>query len=190
MKETRRKVKNMLRRRKKQLFGHQNKRKRGKRNKRGLFSPFVGWMFGQGDESSRKIKVQETTNGQEEQLKVNTLLKIVSKKVKNVPSDFFQVVTASGLEFSEFSRYQISKAKNNRPKTSNKKEVIAKSEQQQADRKRRNYKRRKSLFNSRPDPLWVGVVKSDKEGQTCPAYLLAGGGHALAESDCVMDMPP
>ena len=180
-KETRGKLKNLLRRRKKQLFGHQKKRKRGKRNKRGLFSPFVGWMFGQGDESSRKIKEQENTNVKEEQLKVNTLLEIVSKKVKNVPSDFFQVVTASGLEFSEFSRHQSSKAK---------KEVKEESNQQQTNLQRRNYKRRKSLFNSRPDPPWVGVVKSDKEGQTCPAYLLAGGGHALAESDCVMDMPP
>merc|ERR1712128_194149 len=134
-KETRRKVKNLLRRRKKQLFGHQKKRKKGKRNKRGLFSPFVGWMFGQGDESSRKIKEQENTNGQEEQLKVNTLLEIVSKKVKNVPSDFFQVVTASGLEFSEFSRHQSSKANNNRPKTQKKKKVIEKNHQKQTNLK-------------------------------------------------------
>ena len=47
------------------------------------------------------------------------------------------------------------------------------------------------MFSSRPSTPWAGQVKSDK-GLSCPAYLLAGGGHALADSACVMteDMPP
>ena len=96
-KENRRNVKSLVRRRKKQLFGKQKKRKKNRRYKRDLLSPFVGWMFGKGQQSSRKIK-EEHIKVETEKFKVNTLLAKASKTVKDVPSDFFQVVTATNLE--------------------------------------------------------------------------------------------
>ena len=60
------------------------------------------------------------------------------------------------------------------------------------ERRWRNYKRRKSLFSPSADIPWAGRVTSAGGHDSCPAYLLAGGGHALADSACVMteDMPP
>ena len=97
-------MKSLVRRRKKQLFGKQKKRKKNKRYKRSLLSPFVGWMFGKGQQSSRKIK-EENIKVETEKFKVNMSLDI--RKIKDVPSNFFQVVTASNLELSEFSGKQM-----------------------------------------------------------------------------------
>ena len=183
-KESRRKMKSLVRRRKKQLFGKKRRKKKSKRNKRGFFSPLVEWMLSPGEKRSLKIK-EENAKDKKEKFKVNTLLEIASKKVKDTPSDFFQVVTASGMELSEFSGHQLLKTKNNTiPKE------VTTSEPER--RRRRNYKRRKSLFSSRPSTPWAGRVKSAGGHNSCPAYLLAGGGHALADSACVMteDMPP
>ena len=140
-------MKSLVRRRKKQLFGKQKKRKKNRRYKRDLLSPFVGWMFGKGQQSSRKIK-EENIKVETEKLKVNALLEKASEKVKDVPSDFFQVVTASNLDFSEFSGKQSldnvnsGLTKNIRiPKTSEEK------------RRKRNHKRQKSLYYFESPPV-------------------------------------
>ena len=121
---------------------------------------------------------------------MNSPLEIAGKKVEDVPSDFFQVVTASGLELSEFSGHQVL-GKNNKSKISSPKSKVSQTSEPER-RRRRNYKRRKSLFSSRPSTPWAGRVISAGGHNSCPAYLLAGGGHALADSACVMteDMPP
>ena len=98
--------------------------------------------------------------------------------MKDVPSDFFQVVTASNLDFSEFSGKQSlhnvnsSLTKNIQvPKTSEEK------------RRKRNYKRHKSLFHSESQISWAGMLKTAK-GHTCPAYLITGR-HALTPDNAV-----
>merc|ERR1719206_1461681 len=71
--------------------------------------PLIDWILRQREKRSwrkEKEKVKEKS-------KVNTVLETASKKVKDVPSDFFQVVTASGLDLSEFSVGNIGDIHNN-----------------------------------------------------------------------------
>merc|ERR1711892_407015 len=146
----RRKIKSLVRRRKKQLFSNKKRKKKNKRNKRGFFSPLVDWMLSPKEKRSLKIE--------EKNVKVNTLSEIAGEKVNDIPSDFFQVVTASGLDFSEFSGHQLMKTKNNSMPTLSK-VIVGKTSE--PERRQRNYKRRKSLFSSRPSTPWAGQVKSD-----------------------------
>ena len=133
-KENRRNVKSLVRRRKKQLFGKQKKRKKNRRYKRSLLTHF-GWMFGQGGEKSRKID-NGNTKVKRKKIKVNTLLEIASKRVKDVPGDFFQVVTASSLELSQFSGHQSVKTVDSSLALPSQIKVAKTSEE-----KKRNYKR-------------------------------------------------
>ena len=98
-------------------------------------------MFGKGRERNRKIE-EKNIKVETEKFKVDTSLDIARKKVKDVPSDFFQVVTASSLERSQFSGNQS--VKNNLALPSQSKVVKTIEEKG----RKRNYKRRKSLFNS------------------------------------------
>ena len=179
-KEDKRNVKSAIRRMKKQLFGVQKKRRKSRRHKRSLFPSLfnVDWMFGQSEGKSRK-REEENTKAPTQQFKVNTLLEIASKRVKNVPSDFFQVVTASSMELSQFSGQQTATSVNSSQALHS--QVDENSEKKQ---RKRNYKRRKSLFNSVSSLSWSGSLLSDT-GRICPAYLVTPG-HALTSCACVL----
>ena len=194
-KETRRKVKSLLRRKKKQLFGQRKRRKKNKRPKRSPMFPLLDWMLREG-ERRRWRKEKEKVKVKEEKYKVNTVLETASKKVKDVPSDFFQVVTASGLDLSEFSVGNIGDIHNNDtggsiddihntdpgdsggdiPNTMESERV------QGSERGRRNYKRHNSLFSrEKNSPAWVGKVVDNDD---CPAYLISSN-HVVTSSECV-----
>ena len=76
-------MKSLVRRRKKQLFGKQRKRKKT-RYKRSFLSPFVGWIFGNGEKKSTKIE-NENIKVETDKFKVNTLLEIARKKSERCP---------------------------------------------------------------------------------------------------------
>ena len=104
-------MKNLIRRRKKQLFDEKKKKRKrkSKRQKRSRFPSVFNfdWIFG---ESKGEVKRKEKVNilGKETMLNANPLLEMANKTVKSVPSDFFQVVTSSDLELSKFSGHQSS----------------------------------------------------------------------------------
>jgi len=155
-----------VRRMKKQLFGGKKERRKSRRFKRSLFS----WMFGQSEGKIMK-RGEENIIAPTHQLRMNTPLEIASKRAKNVPSDFYKVVTASSMEFSQFSGNQSSKSV-----TSSKilQQQIYKSSDKQ--KRQRNFKRRKSLFL--PSSSWSGVLKTSTDLVCGPAYLVTPN-HAL-----------
>jgi len=194
-KETRRKVKSLLRRKKKQLFGQRKRRKKNKRNKRSPMFPLIDWILRQEKKISwrkeeEKVKVKEK--------KVNTLLETANKKVKDVPNNFFQVVTASGLDLSEFSVHSIGDIPNTVESIDTSNSIgditnIVESERVQGNKgKRRNYKRHNSLFiREKNTPAWVGAVVGGDGGvvggdggDPCPGYLISGN-HVVTSSVCV-----
>ena len=161
-------MKSLLRREKKQLFGQKKRRKRNKRQKRSPFFPLLDWIFR--EKRSWRRKGKESAGVEKKKLEVNTQLEIASEKVTDIPSDFFQVVTASGLDLSEFSGNSI----NDIPHT------VEKSVIPESDRKRRNYKRHNNLFIS-STPSWSGYVEGSNN---CPAYLISSK-DVLTSSVCV-----
>jgi len=182
-KETRRKVKSLLRRKKKQLFGQRKRRKKNKRPKRSPMFPLLDWMLREG-ERRRWRKEKEKVKVKEERSKVNTVLETASKKVKDVPSDFFQVVTASGLDLSEFSVGNIIDIPNTDPGDSGGDipNTVESERVQSSERGRRNYKRHNSLFSrEKNSPAWVGKVVDNDD---CPAYLISSH-HVVTSSECV-----
>jgi len=175
MKKSRGREKMVMKRMKKQLFDIKKKRRKSRRIKRGIFPSLfnIDWVFGLSEGKGRK-KEEEYTRAPAHQYKVNTLLEIASQRVKEVPSDFFEVVTLSNMELSKFSGHQPLKSE-----PSNKtlaKKVNKKSED---TRRRRNFKRRKSLFPSSDSVSWSGRLVEDTTRRTCgPAYLVTPS-HAL-----------
>ena len=73
--------------------------------------------------------------------KVNTLLEIAKHRAKDIPSDFFQVVSSSDIEHSPFSAHQTSTIMNKNNLVANKRNKIRK----------RNYKRRNLLLDPYAD---------------------------------------
>merc|ERR1719206_616613 len=194
-KETRRKVKSLLRRMKKQLFGQRKRRKKSKRPKRSPMFPLLDWMLREG-ERRRWRKEKEKVKVKEETPKVNIVLETASKKVKDVPSDFFQVVTASGLDLSEFSEHSIGDIHNSDTGGSiddihnndtgdsagDIPNTVESERVQSSERERRNYKRHNSLFSrEKNSPAWVGKVVDNDD---CPAYLISSN-HVVTRSECV-----
>merc|ERR1719320_1405573 len=179
-KETRRKVKSLLRRKKKQLFGQRKRKKKNKRNKRSPMFPLIDWILRQREKRSwrkEKEKVKEKS-------KVNTVLETASKKVKDVPSDFFQVVTASGLDLSEFSVGNINVIPNiyTGDSIDDIHNTVESERVQSSERGRRNYKRHNSLLSrEKNSPAWVGKVVDNDD---CPAYLISSN-HVVTSSECV-----
>ena len=181
-KETRRKVKSLLRRKKKQLFGQRKRKKKNRRNKRSPMFPLIDWILRQREKRSwrkekEKVKVKEKS-------KVNTVLETASKRVKDVPSDFFQVVTASGLDLSEFSVGNIGDIPNTDTGDSvgDIPNTVESERVQSSERGRRNYKRHNSLFSrEKNSPAWVGKVVDNDD---CPAYLISSH-HVVTSSECV-----
>ena len=55
-------------------------------------------------------------------------------------------------------------------------------------RRKRNYKRHKSLFNNSSSKSWAGSL-TDSEGSTCPAYLVTPR-HALISGRCALRTVP
>jgi len=160
------KEKKEVRRMKKQLFGGQRKRRKNKRYKRSLFS----WIFGQSQGKTTK-KGEETKITSTHQLRANTPLEIASKRVKNVPSDFYKVVTASTMELSYFSGQQtITSVTRSKP--------VPQQDTKNRDKQnmQRHFKRRKSLFPA--SPSWSGVLKTSTDLECGPAYLVTPS-HAL-----------
>ena len=119
--------------------------------------PLIDWILRQREKRSwrkEKEKVKENP-------KVNTVLETASKKVKDVPSDFFQVVTASGLDLSEFSVGNINDIPNSDTGDSvgDIPNTIESERVESSGRERRNYKRHNSLFSrEKNSPAWVGKV--------------------------------
>jgi len=175
MKNRRGKEKGAVRRMKKQLFGDgQKKRRKNRRFKRSLFS----WMFSKSEGNTKK-EGEENKTVATDQLRANTPLEIASKRVKNVPSDFYKVVAASNMELSQFSGHQTSKTVTSSDTSPNK---VTKH----SDTPKRNFKRRKSLFPSTPS--WSGVLKTSTDLVCGPAYLVTPS-HALTGggAGCVLD---
>ena len=149
-------MKTLRRRKKKQLF-EQWKRKKTRRQSRSLLSPLVNWMLGK-ENVGEEQKYQDNNARSEHKIKVSSLLEIASKKVENIPSEFFQVVTASSLEVSEYSSNDKSDALDNYKKR----------------------RRRKNIDISAEVP-WAGFARSGN--MTCPAYLVTSN-KVLVEGRC------
>ena len=145
--------------------------------------PLLDWMLREG-ERRRWRKEKEKVKVKEERSKVNTVLETASKKVKDVPSDFFQVVTASGLDLSEFSVGNINDIPNTDTGDSGGDipNTVESERVQSSERGRRNYKRHNSLFSrEKNSPAWVGKVVDNDD---CPAYLISSN-HVVTSSECV-----
>ena len=151
----------LLRRRKKKQLFDQWKRKKQRRESRSLLSPLVSWVLGK-KESEEEGKQQEKTNQDERKMKVSGLGEIASKKVKDIPSDFFKVVTASTLEVSQFSR----------------------DNQGEAFKSDKRRKRKRKNIDISLDVTWAGIVKSGNI--KCPAYLVTST-HVLVRGPCEGD---
>ena len=171
-KENRRTVKSYMRRRKKQLFSERKKRKRRKkkRQRRSLFQP-LEWVFGHNLGETDKKDSEKYFPGK--QMKVHTLLEIASKRVENVPSDFFEITADSGMELSQFSGHQNFIITSRQPGKSSK------------DRRRRKRNFKHSLQNP---PSWLGSL-STPSGAPCPAVLVSPL-QILLSGDCAARLVP
>ena len=159
-------MKSFMRRRKKQLFSERKKkeRRKKKRQRRSLFQP-LQWVFGSDYEEADKKESKKAFPGKP--MKVHTLLEIASQRVKNVPSDFFEITASSELELSGFSGHPNSRTN--------------KSEDRR--RRKRNYKHK--LHNP---PSWLGILTTPTVG-SCPAVLVSPL-HALIPGDCGVTSVP
>jgi len=167
-KESRRNVKSFMRRRKKQLFSARKKRERRKkkRQRRSLFQP-LQWVFGSNYGEADRKESKKAFPGK--QMKVHTLLEIASKRVKNVPSDFFEITSSSEMELSQFSAHHNSKSSS-----------ISPDKSEERRRRKRNYKHK--LHNP---PSWLGSLTTP----SCPAVLVSPL-HALISGDCGVTSVP
>ena len=91
---------------KKQLFDVKRKMKRVKsRRQRRSFLPSLfnaDWIFGHSDGNNERKEKEIPERLPAKQLKVNTQLEIARKQIKDIPSDFFQIVTSSDIKHSPF----------------------------------------------------------------------------------------
>ena len=180
----RRNIKRMLRRRKKQLFSERKKKKRKKlkRQKRSMFPSVFNWVFGE-------QKTPEPSKDTKVEMELNTLLDIARKKVKGVPTEFFQVVTGSDLVLSKYSENNMTRKHTIREK--GKVNLIM------GDGREENYTMRKrdkenhirdevdikgmNKYYKKHFP-WVGYV-TGCGGVSCPAVLISPR-HALVSGVC------
>ena len=168
----------------KQLFCVKRKmnKMKNRRQTRSFFHSFikVDWIFNLSEGKGVKQVKERKQRPPAKQSKVNTVLAIAKHRAKDIPSDFFQVVTSSDIEHSPFSGKTsriVNKVKSNiikNEKVSNKGNKSGK----------RNYKQRKTLFNSLSSVSWAGTL-TDSRGSTCPAYLITPH-HALTSGGCAL----
>ena len=142
---------------KKYLFGRRQSARRSRRSA-------LDWIFnldlnensvGIADSSDHKIDDENILNDKE--ARMISVAKDISSpifKSKDVPLDFYNIVSSSNMELSKFSKHHSgTPASDPQPTQVNRK----------ADR---NYKRRKSLFKQQSS-----ASKYSKSSQKCPVFL-------------------
>jgi len=176
-------IKRMLRRRKKQLFSERNKkRKKLKRPKRSVFSSMFNWVFGE-QEITRPIRDTKV------EVEVETLLEIARRKVKSVPSEFFQVVTGSDLALSQYSATNSTRSHTKREKgkvsyprgdADKEKHIMKEKNSENHIMNEEDIKRRKRHYKKYFP--WLGHV-TGCGGVSCSAMLISPR-HALVSGVC------
>lgn len=153
--ESRRNAKETFRRMKKYLFGQRQSARRSRRSA-------LDWIINLNNPNSAvadsrdhsKIDDQNIPLHDAEARSINVVKDISPiHKSKGVPTEFYNIVSASNMELSKFSK-QHSGASVSDPQST--------PVNRKADR--RNYKRRKSLFKQQSS-------KYSKSSQKCPVFL-------------------